>query len=131
MANVETSRASDTDQPGLPSKRTNASEIARNQISGGTPRNEKMVNNTMPTSEPLRSYRYALSRGKRAKHSPANSPGPAMIVATARKIMGNTTQAGGPEVVKLVKKMTDLSSLFTATGYADKNPINPSRATGE
>jgi hypothetical protein len=90
-----------------------------------------MVNNVMPMSEPHRSYRYALSRGNRVKHSPANSPGPAMIVATARKITGSTTQGGGPDVVKLVKKMTDRSSLFTATGYADRNPINPSRTTGE
>jgi hypothetical protein len=50
-----------------------------------------------------------------------------MIPATARKIRGRTTQAGGPEVVKVLKKMTDRSSLFTATGYADKNPINPRR----
>jgi len=110
---------------------TNAIEIAKNQISGGTPRNEKIVNKMMPMSEPQRSYRYAWSRGNRMKHSPANSPGPAMMVATARKIRGNTAQGGGPDVVKLVKKMTDLSSRFTATGYADKNPINPRRATGE
>jgi len=54
-----------------------------------------------------------------------------MMVATARKMRGNASQGGGPDVVRLVKKMTDLSSLFTATGYADKNPINPSRTTGE
>jgi hypothetical protein len=131
MANVETRRVTETDQPGLPSKITNAREIAKNQTSGGTPRNENMVNNMMPMSEPHRSYRYAGSRGNRLKHSPANWPGPAMMVATARKIRGNTTQGGGPDVVKLVKKMTDLSSRFTATGYADRNPINPRRATGE
>jgi hypothetical protein len=54
-----------------------------------------------------------------------------MTVATARKIIGKATQAGGPDVVKVVKKMTDLSSLFTATGYAERNPINASKATGE
>ena len=65
--------------------------------------NEQIVNPTMPISEPIRSKRYASSRGSWEKQSATSSPGPAMITATARKITGRVTQIGGPEVLRLVK----------------------------
>ncbi len=60
-----------------------------------------------------------------------SSPGPAMIAATEAKMIGRVTQIGGPEVVRLVKKMTEESCRSTVTGYAEMKPISPISVTGE
>ena len=44
---------------------------------------------------------------------------------------GSVTQIGGPDVDRLVKKMTEESVRSTVTGYAEMKPINPISATGE
>ena len=70
---------------------------------GGAPRNDSPVNAAIPIRLPIRSNRYAVSRGSSAKHRPTSSAGPASTTAAAMKTIGRITQTGGPVVSRLVK----------------------------
>ena len=105
-----------TDTAAAPSKTANSSATTVNHTSGGIPVNEQSVKTTTPASDPSRSRRYASSRGRCVKQSATSSPGPAMIAATERNTIGSVTQIGGPEVARLVKKMTELLDRSTVTG---------------
>jgi hypothetical protein len=91
---------------------------------------QKAARSSMPMSEPHRSYRYAGSCGNRIKHSPANSP-VRHDRGNGKEDEGQCNPGGRSRRGQACERMTDLSSLFTPTGYADRNPINTSRATGE
>ena len=67
----------------------------------------------MPARLPIRSKRYAVSRGSSRKQAPTISPGPAVTAATARKTAGSTSQIGGPVVLTLVKN--SICELFRST----------------
>ena len=73
------------------------------QTTGGAQRNDSTVNPPMPTSEPTRSQRYAVSGGRSAKHRPTISAGPASTSATTTKTTGRTSHAGGPVAWSEVK----------------------------
>jgi hypothetical protein len=85
------------------SSTANSAATIRPHHSGGAPMNDSPVNATMPIRLPIRSNRYAVSRGSLVKHFPTSSAGPAVITAAAANTIGSTTQVGGPVVNRLVK----------------------------
>src|SRR4051794_5005831 len=98
-------RPSATDRrPGAGTNSTrNSTVTTRPQYTGGAPRNDSPVNATIPIRLPIRSNRYAVSRGSVMKQRPTSSAGPAVITAAATNTIGSTTQVGGPVVTRLVK----------------------------
>ena len=82
---------------------TNATATIAPHTTGGAQRNDSTVKRPMPTSEPTRSQRYAVSGVRSAKQRPTISAGPAITSATTTKTTGSTSQAGGPVAWSEVK----------------------------
>jgi hypothetical protein len=70
---------------------------------GGAPRKDSAVKARMPSRLPIRSNRYAVSRGSSRKQRPTSSAGPASTTAAAMNTIGRITHTGGPVVLRLVK----------------------------
>ena len=122
------STASQRCQP--PTRTTKATATIEPQTYDGAHTSDSSENRPMPSSDPTRSQRYAVSGGSRPKHRPTTSAGPARMKALRTNTTGRISQAGGPVVSSAVKKMTSAPERSTDTGKTSTATTSSASTTG-